>query len=781
MVILTCDSYLFIFKLRYKRLMFGISCAPETFQKVMDALVAGLEGVIVYLDDVMVWGSTQEQHDFRLKCLLDRFKEYNVLLNDNKCLYNVEELEFLGHYLSAAGVKPTESRVKAVEQFRRPENAAELRSFLGLITYVGRFIPHLASKTDSLRSLLKKDSKFQWDAVHQRAFEEIKQAVSNISYLGFFNPKDKTVLIADASPYGIGAVLMQENVHSQGRVIAYASKSLTDLERKYFQTEREALALVWAVDRFKLYLQGIKFELITDCKPLQFLFSPRSKPCARLERWILRLQSYTYKIVYQPGPTNLADALSRLSVSNEAAESFDPGNESFVRMLTTTSAPVAITVQEIQEASVKDEEIQDVIKALCNCEWTEKAKPYKAYDTELCVSSDVLLRGERIIIPGKMRRRTLELAHEGHPGMVVMKRRLRQKVWWPGMDAEVEQFVKACRDCTLVSSATAPEPLSRTAMPDKPWVHTAVDFMGPLPSGHNLLVIVDYYSRFVEVMVMKEISAKSTITALHETFCRYGIPETMKSDNGPQFVSEALQEFCREYGIEHRKTTPYWPQANGEVERANRALKKRLQISQTSRSDWKWDLRMYLLMYNSTPHSTTGVAPSALMFGRVLRDKLPGFPSVGMKPIEEVLDRDRQKKVKEAEYANIKRKAKPNPLKEGDVVVAKRMCKENKLASSFSPEELVVLDRSGSDVTVKSKESGKIFHRNVAHLKPIVPHLQDTEENQHEPEILQNQETSNRVDNQKLQLPVLSKERPRRETKRPDYLDDYLVRTVQDY
>lgn len=360
------------------------------------------------------------------------------------------------------------------------------------------------------------------------------------------------------------------------------------------------------------------------------------------------------------------------------------------------------------------------------------------------------------------------------------------------LDAEVEHFVKTCRDCTLVSNSTAPEPLIRTAMPVRPWVHIAVDFMGPLPSGHNLLVIVDYYSRFVEVIVMKDITAKSTIQALHETFCRYGIPESMKSDNGPQFVSEALHELCKEYGVELRKTTPYWPQANGEVERANRALKKRLQISQTSKSDWKWDLRMYLLIYNSTPHSTTGVAPSALMFGRVLRDKLPGFPSVGMKSVEEIRDRDRERKMKEGEYADNKCKAKPNPLKEEDVVVAKRMAKENKLESNYNPEELRVLGRTGSDVTLKSTESGKIFHRNVTHLKPIIPNSQINLDNTpsqngdaRDSQAQQNVELANSTNNPDIVSAPISterpKERPHHETKRPEYLGDYLLRTVQDY
>lgn len=242
--------------------MFGISCAPEVFQKVMESVVAGLSGVIVYLDDVVVHGKTQNEHDERLNALLRRLSEYGVLLNDKKCLYNVRSLEFLGHELSVDGIRPTESRIDAVQRFREPQNVSELRSFLGLVCYVGRFIPDLATRTDSLRQLLRSGVQFKWTEKEQTDFEGIKAAICKIDYLGFFNPSDRTKLIADASPTGLGAVLLQEDSHRRIKVIAYASKSLTDVEKKYFQTEREALSLVWSVEKFKLYLQGTKFTLL---------------------------------------------------------------------------------------------------------------------------------------------------------------------------------------------------------------------------------------------------------------------------------------------------------------------------------------------------------------------------------------------------------------------------------------------------------------------------------------------------------------------------------------
>lgn len=774
--------------------MFGICCAPELFQKVMDTIVAGLDGVVVYLDDLLIFGRTQEEHDLRLKALMKRLEQYGVLLNLDKCVFSVNRLEFLGHELSAEGIKPIRSRVLALQQCREPANAAELRSFLGLVTYVGRFIPHLATKTDPLRVLLRTGNKFEWTNKQKLAFEEIKRSICSINHLGFFNAKDKTILITDASPCGLGAVLLQENIHGEQRTIAYASKSLTDLERKYYQTEKEALGIVWAVDRFNLYLQGTRFKLITDCKPLSFLFSPRSKPCARLERWVLRLQSYSYDIVYEPGATNLADALSRLSLSDP--QPFDADNENYVHFIAKVSTPVAIQLEDIKKKSREDETISNVIQALDGNDWTQLASRFKPYATELCVLEDLLLRGDRIVIPKSLQNNVLQLAHEGHPGMVVMKRRLRQKVWWPNMDKETEKYVKQCKECTLVSSLSPPEPLIRSKMPDRPWTHIAVDFMGPLPSGHNLLVLVDYYSRFVEVIVMREITAKLTIQALHETFCRYGIPESMKTDNGPQFVSEALSRFSTEFGIELIKTSPYWPQANGEVERTNRALKKRLQISQeTPHSDWKWDLRMYLLMYNSTPHSTTGVAPSALMFGRVLRDKLPNMPSIGNQLTEEITDRDRERKLKGSEYTDHRRHAKPSGINIGDTVVAKRVSQENKLSSNFSPEELEVIYRNGSDVTLRSKESGRTFHRNVTHLKQIASQIENQETPQ-EPTGTSVMEDESLVTSKRSQTSlsqhmgsvpaatssssIVTLQRPHRIYRQPEYLNDYRLDTVQD-
>lgn len=260
--------------------------------------------------------------------------------------------------------------------------------------------------------------------------------------------------------------------------------------------------------------------------------------------------------------------------------------------------------------------------------------------------------------------------------------------------------------------------MHRRQLPTAPWEDIAVDFLGPLPDGQWLFVVVDYYSRFMEVVEMNRITAKDTIGELATIFGRFGIPKTMRADNGPQLRAECeeLQSYCQELGVELVNTTPYWPQANGEVERQNRTILKRLRIAHELGKDWRRELRAFLLSYHATNHTVTGRSPSELMFGRRIRSKLPEVPRLALYDGEE-RDRDKILKAKGKEYADLKRKAHPNVIAVGDKVIVKRAKKDHKLSTDFSPELFVVVERRGSEVTVKSLSTGKQFKRNVGHLK----------------------------------------------------------------
>lgn len=587
--------------------MFGIVCAPEIFQQIMEMILSGCDNCLNYIDDIIIYGEDDEQLKAHVAKVLDRLKEYNVSLNVDKCIFHAKQVEFLGHNLSADGITPTTSKVESIKTFRQPKSADEVRSFLGLVNYVGKFIPNLATVTEPLRRLAKKETPFEWNAEQQEAFTKLKNSLCSQLTLGFYNVKDKTQLYADASPVGLGAVLIQFSA-GQPRIISYASKSLSETEMRYCQTEKEALALVWAVERFHFYLYGRTFELVTDHKPLEVIFSPKSKPCARIERWVLRLQS------------NIADPLSRLVVANPMPKSFDEVTEQYVSSITALLVPVAIKLAEVEQHSKVDKTIQAVKQAIYHNKWTELAQPFKLFETELCVAGEILLRGTKIVMPEELRKRTIELAHEGHPGICKMKQRIRTKVWWPKIDAQVEAYVKKCRGCMMTAAPPPPEPMKRKELPNEPWQHIAIDFLGPLPSGDYLLVVVDYYSRFLEVEIMRKTDSTQTINRLRIIFARFGNPISITADNGPQFASEEFKFFCEDNNIQLINTIPYWPQQNGEVERQNRSILKRLTISQNEKSNWKLDLQEYLLMYRATPHSTTMKTPSELMFGRTIRD-----------------------------------------------------------------------------------------------------------------------------------------------------------------
>ncbi|VDI20366.1 Hypothetical predicted protein [Mytilus galloprovincialis] len=309
-----------------------------------------------------------------------------------------------------------------------------------------------------------------------------------------------------------------------------------------------------------------------------------------------------------------------------------------------------MTTREIERASENDPELKAVRECLVHSQWHRiEFKEYLPIRSELCAIGQLVLRGTRIVIPISLREQVLQLAHEGHPGIVVMKTRLRSKVWWPGIDKSIEKFCRSCYGCQLVSQPSKPEPLKRTELPSAPWQHLAADLLGPLPSNHYMFVLVDYYSRYFEVGVTKNISSEN-ITSLISKFClTHGLRLLIHTDNGPQFVSQHFKNFMSEHGIVHHRTTPLWPQANGEVERQNRSIMKRVKIAQAEGRDWKLELNKFLIMYRSTAHSTTGVSPSELLFGRKIRTKLPELIDYNINDFE-VRDRDAETKRKKEKY-----------------------------------------------------------------------------------------------------------------------------------
>ena len=433
------------------------------------------------------------------------------------------------------------------------------------------------------------------------------------------------------------------------------------------------------------------------------------------------MQPYRYKVSYIPGSRNIADSLSRLLSCTKHKETIETKNtESYVRFIAQIATPNAMTTRDIERHSENDPELQEIRKCLLDGMWHNiECKEYLPVRGELCAIGKLVLRGTRIVVPKDMRQSVLELAHEGHPGIVGMKQRVRTKVWWPGIDKQVENYCKQCYGCQLVGQATKPEPMKRTELPSGPWQHISADLLGPLPSGDYIFVLVDYYSRWFELEFTKSTTSERITQIMSKMFVTHGLPISCRTDNGPQFISDHFKQFMLELGIKHHKVTPLWPQANGEVERQNRWILKRLRIAQVEGRNWQNEIDKYLLMYRSTPHTVTGVSPAELLFKRKIRTKLPELQDFNADDLD-VRDRDSEKKEKGKIYSDQRRGAKENDIKPGDRVLIQQP-KRNKLTTRFNPIPCVVKDKIGNSVIVEC--DGVHYKRNITQVKKFLENV----------------------------------------------------------
>lgn len=705
--------------MRYKRLMFGVNCAPEIFQRIMCEMLNGCEGTVSFLDDIAVAG-TIENHDERLQKVLGRLKSNNATLNDEKCRFRLKEIELLGFTVNARGIKPSESKVQAILKFREPRTIEEVRQFLGLVQFIGHFIQDLASKTEALRKMIRKEVQ-GFGREQKEAFEKLKGELANhVRQLGFYDPKDRTELYVDASPWGLGAALVQYK-DGEARVVAFASKSLTTAERKYPQTQREALAVPWGVERFHFYLFGLEFTLFTDHKTLEFIFHGKhqtgKRACTRAEAWSLRLQPYHFTVKYLPGSKNIADPLSRLC--NQEDKPFDEASELFLYAIESEERDLkAVSMEEIASETRSDGVLQKVLKAIESKNWP-KSDPdlngFRQCAEELGEIRGVMVRQDRIVPPASLRQRILQIAHRGHPGVVGMKRTIRERLWWPGLDRETELFVENCLGCVAVSKTNPPEPMCRAELPTSPWLKLGIDYLTVPECNTSFLLTVDYYSRYVSMQAVKETNASKTIEALERVFAQWSYPAEMRLDNGQPFASAEFKNYAHTKNIKLEFGIPYWPQMNGQVERQNRGVVRALQIGKIEKRKWADVIQTYVYNYNIRPHSVTGKCPLEVMTNRPVKDLLPSLEYPPERDDSELRNKDREAKEKGKETADAKRHARPSEIASGDKVfiVNKKL---GKLQPNFIPEPYLVVRRNGNETIIRSHD-GVQYRRCVTDLK----------------------------------------------------------------
>lgn len=534
---------------------------------------------------------------------------------------------------------PNPDHVLAIQQAPPPHDAQSLRSFLGLAGWYSKFIPNYATLVKPLRALLRKSTGFCWTGEAQEYFNHLKHLITTSPALALYDPTLPTTVTTDASDYGVGAVLTQSHGTDE-RTVAFASRTLSDCERKYSTTEKEALACVWATEKWHTYLWGRHFTLCTDHSPLSTLLSTKGLGRAgmRLARWSAHLLCFNYSMKYKPGQDNVtADCLSRLPLP-----AADYSQEQELEMVAVLSPEFAAVTVEQLKATCDACPILQQVKACIEKGWPRSMKssvtaPYYRLRNELAVHDGYVIRGtHRVIIPEALQSKFIQLAHATHQGMMRTKQRLRDLYWWPGMDCQVENAIKSCSTCLQhdKTANTHVAPLCPVPTPTTAWEKLAIDVVGPLniaPQGcRYAMTLIDYYSKWPEIAFAPDVTSATVVKFLSAALSREGNPLELVTDNGSQFVSAEFEAFLADRDIMHYRSSVYYPQANGEIERFNRVFKDCLQTASIEGKEWKAFVTEFLHTYRATPHAVTKLSPAELLHVRPIKTKLhvSGLPCV---------------------------------------------------------------------------------------------------------------------------------------------------------
>ena len=478
----------------YNVLAMGLSNANDIFEQCLQDILHDLPGVLNIADDILVFGETYEEFKGNVLKFLDRCIEKDLHLNADKFKLNCEAVPSFGHLLTKNGIKPDPKKVEAIHNWPIPQNITQLQSFLGAINYLAKFIPHLSALHAPLQDLLKSDSEYVWSENHQICFEQIKDAVCKDVTLKFYDPNLPIYIETDASQKGIGVVLLQpldknytldeHGIPTSLMLVAFASKTLTDAECNYANIERELLGVVFGVTHFKHFTFGNDVHVITDHKPLVSLLKKSLVACSsRLSRLMLQIVDFSLKVLYQPGRKMvISDALSRLSTHQTPdTKETVPGLNMTIHEVSVFSNTDRTSIQQIRAETQTDPDLQTLLQYIMkgfpatSTECHESIKPYFNYHDELTVVDGLILKGNHIVVPTKLRHSCLATLHVAHMGVNKTLLRARQSIFWPGITKDIMQLVSACPACMKYTSRNSSEPLINDIAATKPWQALSID------------------------------------------------------------------------------------------------------------------------------------------------------------------------------------------------------------------------------------------------------------------------------------------------------------------
>jgi len=608
---------------------FGLRNAGNTFQRQMDRILAGLDFVFVYLDDIIVASHSTEEHQQHLHIVFQRLQAAGLVINREKCVFGASEIEFLGHHVTCRGVSPIASRVEAINAHPQPTTVKELQGFLGVVNFYRRFIPAAARilkpLTDKLKGSPKPKAAVVWTADMETAFKTAKAALTGCVRLIHPTPGAEVSMHVDASAEHIGAAL-QQRAHPAAawQPLGFFSKKLDETQVKYSAFDRELLACVSGFRHFRHMLEGRKFTIFTDHKPLTYALSRTSDPwSARQARQLSYLAEHTADIQHITGEQNIvADTLSRPPPSAVVIGAVPASAELLNFPLIAEHQRTCQTTQQTMRSPSLQLKAVEVMGASLICDFSTGVP--------------------RPLIPVVDRRAVFEAFHGlAHAGTRATRRIMAARVVWRGLNSDVAAWVKDCQQCCRAKVTTQPAaPVQPIEVPAKRFSHVHIDIVGPLPVTEDgftyLLTIVDRSTRWLEAVPIRSITSTTCADAFIETWVtRYGVPGTVTTDRGRQFTSEVWESVCKRLNIQHISTTAYHPQSNGMVERTHRQLKDALR-ARLAGSQWTEHLPWVLMGLRAAPKEDSAVSSAELVFGAPLT--LPGqLLSTPDTPAEDVM------------------------------------------------------------------------------------------------------------------------------------------------
>jgi transposase InsO family protein len=705
----------------YNRLPFGICTGGQILSRLVDRIFGDIKYKYVfnYLDDVVVYSENFDDHLQHLKEVFCRLRKAKLTVNPAKISLAVTQIKYLGHIITSQGIRIDPERAQVIDNFPVPKNLKSLKRFLGMCSFYARFIPCFSEISAPLNQLKKKNSPFVWGRAQQKSFEKLKSKIASPPVLRVPDFNKEFVVHTDASSNGVAGVLSQREGDSLVPV-AFASRTLSDAERKYTTYEAECLAVIFAVEKFDQYLRSKKFELHTDNEALSWMRS-HPKQLGKVGRWLLRLSPYKFSTTHVRSSENVvADCLSRMFEEDPQFEV--ETSDSPIGVLLDT--PIAFT--SILEHQRKDTECRDLIYRLNQGENLRNLKMHR----NLLVFRRGKGKGNRIYVPKEIRRMLMAYFHDSgvgaHLGYRKSKEKISREFYWPNMHQEILAYVKSCPECQRAKPAQNTQVGYHSAdVASKPWEKIFIDFMGPLTrtrSGHTvILAVLDAFSKFVITIPMRSMTARATVQCLsNRVFAITGFPKILVSDNASVFTAKEFKSMCFNWGIKHVTTSPYYPKPS-HVERFNRNLKAALTAyHHKSQGTWDENLHLLTIAFNSAQHESTQCTPSSLFLGRELNHPL----SVRWGIDEDITQPISDKKLEEKWESALR------CLKHANKRVAARYNK-NRISQPFHVGQTVVY-KTHPVSSAPNKISGKLLpkwsdpHKIIRFTSPVTVELGDS-------------------------------------------------------